>query len=258
MKVHLFGLPKSAHIRLKAESAEWADAVPSPHKFRATPLLSNDLGDVGKSDIDELAKAIGEGFTHIVLAGVREWKKIYASLQYDCRIHLTRIVGSLRGVAWSTLQQSLHSIVAVDETWLARLSPRTLKHPLLLPPSTFATSRETADFWRHCDVYSEDLFSAGEQILGEVEKYHLRPDPQGARSWLDNRHKRYRIDRSKHARSEAERSGAKSYRFCFELPPGFHYDVSDDSGNPFVVLIDGRPCKVTHCNITPWGRVRRG
>jgi hypothetical protein len=258
MKVHLFGLPKSAHIRLKDESCDWTDAVPPPHEFRSTPILSNELGKVTCSEINELARAVGKGFNHLVLVGVREWRKVYSCLHFDCRIHLAQIGEPLRDLRWSRLQQHLHAVVAMDEVWLRKLSPTDLKHALLLPPIVFATNHYTADFWRHCDVYRQELFASGEQLLAEVERHHRRPDAQGARSWLDSRNRRYRIDHSKHGQSQADRAGEKSYRFCFEIPPGFHYDVTDDSGGTFTIAIDGRSQRVTHCNVTPWGRVRRG
>lgn len=258
MKIHLFGLPKSAHSRLKCESRAWTDAVPAPHEFRSTPILSNELGRVSKSEIDELAKAVGEGFNHLVLAGVREWKKVYAHLHFDCRIHLARLREPVRDLTWPLLRQHLHTVVSLDEVWLRRLSPTDLKHALLLPPMVFATNRDTADYWRHCDVYSQDLFASAEQLLTAVEKHHWRPDQQGGWSWLDGDSKRYRIDHARHGRSQADRAGMKSYRFCLEIPAGFHYDVSENSGRAFAIEIDGRYQSVTHCNVTPWGKVRRG
>lgn len=258
MKIHLFGLPKSAHLRLKNESQDWTDAVPAPHEFRSTPILSNELGNVSKSEVDELAKGAGEGFNHIVLAGVRDWKKFSSRLQFDCRIHLARLSDPIRDLAWPLLQEHLHAVASLDELWLSKLSPKDLRHALLLPPTLFATSRNTDAYWQRCDVYSQELLAGAEELLIEVERHHRRADQQGGRSWLDGRRRRFRIDPSKHARSGADRAGMKSYRFCFEIPPGFHYDVSDDSGRAFAIEIDGRSQAVTHCNVTPWGRVRRG
>jgi hypothetical protein len=59
-----------------------------------------------------------------------------------------------------------------------------------------------------------------------------------------------------HGRSAADRAGSKAFRFCYEVPLGFHYDVTDDAGRTFSIQIDGKPQKVTHCNVTPWGHVR--
>jgi hypothetical protein len=122
----------------------------------------------------------------------------------------------------------------------------------------FATNRDTAEYWRHCDVYSQELFVSAEQLLAAVNTHHLLPDQQGGWSWLDGGSKRYRIDHARHGRSQADRAGMKSYRFCFEIPAGFHYDVTDDSGRAFPIKIDSRYQSVTHCNVTPWGKVRRG
>jgi len=258
MKVHLFGLPKSAHIRLREESRDWSEAVPDPNKFRSTPILSNELGQVSNSEIQELSKAVGDGFTHLVLAGVRDWKKIYSFFQFDCRVHIARLREPIRDLSWPLLQQHLHDVVSMDEVWLRKLSPTDLRHALLLPPKVFVTNRNTADYWQRCDVYSRDLFALAEQLLLDVERHHRRPDGQGGRSWLDSHNRRFRIDPARHGRSQADRAGKKSYRFCFEIPAGFHYDISGDDGKTFVVEINGRRESLTHCNVTPWGIVRRG
>ena len=258
MKVHLFGLPISAHIRLKDESRNWSDAVTAPHEFRSTPILSNEIGRVSQSEIAEVASAMGEGFNHIVLPGLRNWKKLYSRLQFDGRIHVSRLPEPIRDITWPVLRQHLREIVAMDEIWLAKLSPKDLRHALLLPPPVFVTNRHTADYWRRCDVYSEALVPTAERLIEVVEAQHRCPDGQGIRSWLDGRNRRYRIDPARHARSQADRAGMKSYRFCFEIPAGFHYDVTDDAGRAFVIEIDGRNHTVDHCNVTPWGKVRRG
>jgi hypothetical protein len=259
MKVHLFGLPLSVHRRLKDESSNWRDAVPAPHSFRATPISSNGFGPFSEAELGELLAAVGEGFTHIVIPASRDWRIIQRRLQFDCRIHIARLREPIRDLTWPLLHDQLYAVTQLDETWLETLSPKELKDPLLLPPPVFATYRETQDYWRHCDVYSQDRFAGAEQLLVEVKRRHWHPDQQGGgRSWLDSRSRRFRIDPSRHALSLADRAGAKSYRFCFEIPPGFHYDVTDDQGRTFTILIDGRTEMVAHCNVTPWGRIRRG
>ena len=258
MKIHLFGLPISLHRRLKETSSDWAGAVPAGHEFRATPIFSNELGPFTQAELDELFKGVDDGFTHIVIPASRNWDTIRKRLQFDCRIHLARLRQPLRDLTWEILKDALHAIAAMDETWLDKFCPKDLRHALLLPPPVFATNRETDSYWRHCDTYSNDRFPAAEKLLGDVEQHHRRPDGQGSRSWLDARNRRYRFDPARHGRSEADRLKRKSYRFCYEIPAGFHYDVTDDSGKSFKIEIDGRSYTLTHCNVTPWGVVRRG
>jgi hypothetical protein len=129
---------------------------------------------------------------------------------------------------------------------------------LLLPPSVFSTTRNTDRFWDRCDVYSEERIPEAAELLDVVENEHRRPDGNGNRSWIDARKWRYRIDPSKHGLSAADRAKTKGYRFCYEVPPGFHYDVTEDAGRTFIMQIDGKAQKVAHCNVTPWGHVRRG
>ena len=128
-----------------------------------------------------------------------------------------------------------------------KLSPKDVRHALLLPPTVFATTAETSEYWRQCDVYSHARFESAQELLSEVERQHRRPDGQGSRSWLDSRNRRFRIDPSKHGRSQSDRTQRKSFRFCWEVPPGFHYDVMDDSKKAFKIDIDGRCVTLLHC-----------
>jgi hypothetical protein len=258
MKVHLFGLPISLHRRLKEESSNWLDVLPPGHMFRGTPIFSNSLGTFSEPELRELADGVGDGFTHIVIPASRDWQEIKRRFHYDCRIHLSRLREPLRDLTWPILQECLHNVVKMDEVWLQKLSPKDLRHALLLPPFVFATNTTTSEYWRHCDIYSAERFASAEQLLKEVEKHHRRPDGQGIRAWIDDRNRRFRMDPSKHGRSSADRGQRKSFRFCYEVPPGFHYDVTDDGGNSFKIVIDGRPQTLLHCNVTPWGQIRRG
>jgi len=258
MKVHLFGLPISLHRRLKEESSNWAEAVPNGHEFRATPIDSNEMGPFKQAELDELLKGVGEGFTHVVIPANRNWDSIRKRLQFDCRIHLARLRQPLRDLTWEILKDALHTIAAMDEVWLDKFCPKDLRHPLLLPPPVFATYQETSDYWRHCDAYSAERFPAAEKLLEDVDRLHRRSDGQGSRSWLDARNRRYRFDPARHARSAADRDNRKSFRFCCEIPAGFHYDMSEDAGKAFKIDIGGRSQTLKHCNVTPWGFVRRG
>jgi hypothetical protein len=259
MKIHLFGLPLSLHRRLKEESSDWVDIVPAGHSFRATPIFSNDLGPFTAAELEELCRGVSDGFTHVVLPANRNWGTIRKRLQFDCRIHLARLRQPLRDLTLDILKEALRTVATIDGVWLDKFCPKDLRHALLLPPPIFATNRETAEYWRHCDAYSIDRFASAEKLLEQVERYHRRPDGQsGGRSWLDSRSRRYRIDPARHGRSTADREKRKSYRFCYEVPPGFHYDLTEDSGKPFKIEIEDRDQTLTHCNVTPWGVVRQG
>lgn len=258
MKVHLFGLPLSTHRRLKEESDDWQDAVPEPHLFRATPISTNEYAPFTEGEIRDLAAAVAEGFTHIVIPASRNWKVLQSRFQFDCRVHIARLWEPLKDITWELLKEHLHAATKLDEIWLGKLCPTDVRHPLLLPPSVFFTVRNTCRYWQRCDVYSEEQIPEAEALLAVVEKEHRRPDGNGNRSWIDGRKWRYRIDPSKHGLSAADRAKGNAYRFCYEVPPGFHYDVTHDAGRTLDIQIDGKPQSVAHCNVTPWGHVRRG
>jgi hypothetical protein len=258
LKIHLVGLPLSTHRRLEAESDGWIDAVPPTHDFRSTPLSTNEHTPFTNRELKSLQEAAGEGFTHVVIPGSRDWQIVQSMLQFDCRVHIARLWEPIRDVPWSQIRESLHRAAELDEVWLGKISPRELRHPLLLPPKVFQTGRNTHEYWKRCDVYAKDLIPVAEELLTVVDKEHRTADKKGGRSWIDARKLRYRIDHSKHGRTGADRSGLKSYRFCYEVPPGFHYDVTDENGRTFSIPIDGKPQNVSHCNISPWGHIRKG
>lgn len=258
MNFHLFGLPLSTHRRLKRESEGWRDAVPAPHRFRATPISTNEYAPFTKGEIRDLAAAVAEGFTHIVVPASRDWKVIQTHFRLDCRVHIARLWEPLKDITWELLRERLQATTKLDELWLEKVCPTDLRHPLLLPPPVFSTTRNTHRYWYRCDVYSEQQIREAEELLEVVENEHRRPDSSGGRSWIDGKNRRYRIDPSKHGLSAADRAKSKAYRFCYDVPPGFHYDVTDEAGRTFDILIDGTRRKVSHCNVTPWGHVRRG
>lgn len=258
MNIHLFGLPISTHRRLEEESDGWKDAVPAPHLFRPTPISTNEHAPFTEGELKILRDAVGEGFTHIVIPGSRDWKVVQSRLQFDCRVHVARLWEPARDVTWRLLRESLHAAAKLDELWLRKVSPSDLRHPLLLPPAIFCTTRNTERYWYRCDVYSEERIPEAEQLLSVVEKEHRKADSTGRRSWIDGHKLRFKFDPSQHALSAGGRTGVKEYRFCYEVIPGFHYDVRADGGKAFIIKIGGKPTTVRHCNVTPWGHIRKG
>ena len=258
MKLLLFGLPLSTDRRLRDHSGDWHEAVPDPHSFSAIPTSKNEHTPYSAGELRELKASVGAGFTHIVVPASRDWKKVQDQFQFDCRVHVARLWQPLRDVKWEDLKARLREIVSLDEKWLAELCPSDLRHALLLPPTVFRTNKRTDKYWHTCDAYSEKGITRAKALLEAVEREHRKKDRDGQRSWIDADDRRYKVDPSKHARTQDDRAGERSFRFCFEIPPGFHYDVEHEAGRPFSVPIDGHSELVTHCNVSPRGGIRRG
>jgi hypothetical protein len=258
LKVHLFGLPLSTHRRLEQESNDWVDAVPPGHEFSSTPISTNERAPFSSNELKDLKAKVGHGYTHVIIPASRHWEAVAKFLQFDCRVHVARLWEPIRDVNWADLKEALHAAVKLDEKWLAKIAPADVRHALLLPPKFFSPVRDTEAYWYRCDVYQEAKIPAAEKLLSLVEREHRKQDGKGGRSWIDQRNLRYRVDPSKHALSVAARSGQKDFRFCYEVMPGFHYDVHDDADRSFVIDIGGKSETVNHCNVTPWGHVRKG
>ena len=258
MRVLLFGLPLSTHRRLKDESQGWVDAVPAPHIFSSAPTATNEYSPYSEGELRELRGLLAEGFTHVVVPASRDWREVQSRLRFDCRVHIIRLWEPIKDVKWPDLRAHLHAAVLIDQIRVEKLCPVDLRHALLLPPTEFRTPKTTSQYWQTFDAYSEDRIRRAEKLLSVVEKQHRKPDRQGVRCWIDEGNRRYRIDPTRHGRSHADRAEEDSYRFCYAVPPGFHYDVTDDLGRAFSVTIHGKMQSVKHCNITPWGHIRRG
>jgi hypothetical protein len=143
MKVHLFGLPISTHRRLQMESDGWIDAVPAPHEFHSTPISTNEQALFTDGELMDLRNKVGEGFTHIIIPASRDWKVVQSRFQFDCRVHIARLWEPIRDITWGLLKERLHAATKLDEIWLHKVSPSDLRHPLLLPPTIFRTTRNT-------------------------------------------------------------------------------------------------------------------
>lgn len=255
MRIQLAGLPLSAHRRLYEESSGWTDAVPGAHHFSPTPASSSTPNDLSSSDRREILRKVEQGYVHIVMPGIRAWKDFRRCIEFECRIHILRLPSPLRQIQWSDLRSELHRVVELEEKWLQRIGPSDVNHALLLPPDQFEPEKRCANYWHHCDVYAESGIEKAESILQAVKSHHRKPDGPG-RSWLDSRSLRFRIDPSRHGLSPNERSAKQSYRFCFAVPLGFHFDVSHDKGRQFTLIKDGAPHRFTRVNVTPWGHLR--
>ena len=147
MKIVLFGLPISTQERFKAESNNWAGAIPGAHSFRSVPLTTNSNVPFTKGELEDLKLAVEDGFTHIVIPGRSDWKVVRQLFRFDCRVHSVPVDVPLREMSWKFMRTRLHEIAALDEVWVARISPTDLRHALLLPRSA-PELRRMASFWR--------------------------------------------------------------------------------------------------------------
>jgi len=258
VKIVLFGLPISTQARFKSESNNWGDAVPAAHSFRSVPLTTNSNVPFTRGELEDLRLAVEDGFTHIVIPGRSDWKVVQQLFRFDCRVHSVPVDVPLREMSWNFMRTRLHEIVALDEVWLAKISPTDLRHALLLPPSVFKPCRECVDYWNRCEVYAAHRIPDAEETLHHVEREHRKADSKGGRSWIDERNWRYRFDPSRHGISAQNRAGRKAFRFCYEVLSGFHYDLEEDSGGWFHIEIKGKRERLKHCNVNPWGMVWGG
>jgi hypothetical protein len=256
VKVQVVGLPLTTHRRLKNEAGDWATALGPDHVFRSSP--SSAWPSIGQAEIADIRANVREGFAHIIVMPMRAWEVVRNSFRFDCRVVMARFTQEVEDLDWAFLKGVVSSLIDFEERWASRIRPKDVHDPLLLPPPTFEPARNVSNFWSNCDVYGKlSLIDDAQKVLAKVSKIHRKGRGAEGHSWVDTRGRQFKCDPSRHGRSKDEREGYKQFRFCFEVPEGFHYDVNHVSANEFWVTdLDRKTYRVRRANIDPWGRIR--
>jgi hypothetical protein len=259
LRLQLAGLPLKTYRRLRPNLERWAADRQSEVQLRISP--SNDEYQP-RLQLADIEKNIEDGFIHIAVVLTRETRELLRQQRYRCRTTLLEPQQRPLDVTWNEFQSLLTAAFRFERRWCKAVGPSDLSHPLLLPNVSFEPAVDLNGFWSHCDCYGmTTLLTTAHNFVGRFTSIHRRRSDTGP-YWLDRSGRAFRVDRSLHGRSARERSGRKLYRFCFELPPGFHYDVTGDHGGAFVIdgsdMSEGdvaRHFDVARANVTPFGHL---
>lgn len=148
--------------------------------------------------------------------------------------------------------------VQFERRWCDVVKPRDMNHALLLPPPSFEPARTLHDFWRKCDCYGDaSQLTGANNILQSVRANHRRSLSGMGSYWVDEKHRKFTIDRAGHARTTEDRQQLRRFRFCYEVLPGFHYDVVHVRGERFSLNgLQRLHTNIMRGNVDPWGSVR--
>ena len=258
IRLQVVGLPLKTYRRLQPQIETWVSALDVTCSVRFSPSFQETTPQIGKREIMQIKQNIQEGFVHIAVLPVRDWSVLKSQFHFDCRIPMLAVPGDFRGLTWEQLEVALTQVLGFEERWCKAVKPSDFHHPLMLPPPSFEIQRVYRDFWRQCDCYrNTELLTDANNVVQGVRAAHRRSASGIGVYWLDCGKKRFSIDRSWHALSQEERLGKKRFRFCFEIPQGFHFDVVHDSGSDFCLRGKDRVYdRINRANVDSWGTVR--
>lgn len=253
LKLQLAGLPLSAHRRVKADLDGWAASLPV--SLRLAPSQKSRMPAVGKEEFAQICANVQDGFVHIAAVPSRDVGPLAKKFSFSCRVVRLSLDDPVRVTSHALIAQ-LTKVIEFESQWMEGVRPRDLGSPLILPCGHFVPSSVVQRFWSSCDCYwRSDALEAAKAIIGQVRQLHSRSSKGISRYWVDSQGLCFHRATAFHGRSLEERRGLKRFRFCFEVPPGFHFDVCRTDARPFT-LADRS--EMERANIDPWGFVRPG
>lgn len=260
MDLQLLGMPVALHQRIRRDVEAWASVA--GHRVRFVPSRDHRKSGVAQPDLALVDENVNAGYTRVVLVPFRNADVVASRWRFDCRVLLPwRGRDPVKEDAHGReIAETLEELVSYEREWDARVAPRDTNHPLILPRGAFVPAAGVGDFWIACDCYrSLPLIDLARNVIERARGEHERRPSGQPVHWEDAGRRRFSVDRSMHARSDADRAGRASFRFCLRIPPGFHFDVThaDKPGQEFRLTdLSGVTLTVRRANVTPWAVVR--
>lgn len=256
-RVQIMGLPLPTYRKLKPDFDAWRTNLEDGVEVRAVPSPSEESWNyrLGEAAVNNAVKNLDQGFTHILVPlSYREVPHLRRRFRYELRV--IGLTLDMRNLTWPALKSELERAISFERKWCRIARPSDVRHPLLLPPPSFEVHRDVGDFWKECDCYGQSAeLTKVHNLLDKVWRRH-RKKVGRKQLWMDTAKRCFRWDQSRHALTPDERSGRSRFRFCFEVPAGFHYDVTHERGESFTVLGTSGSFVSRHANVDPWGGIR--
>lgn len=258
LRLQLVGMPLRAHRRLSVELREFASRLQPEVLLRAAPSYSESQPDFAKRESEAARLNVQEGYTHLAVVPSRNQKQIQREFRFDCRVILLDLPGDLLRLSWDVLEHALTAAIEFEVQWCGAIKPSDVRSPLLLPEFSFLPERRIGDFWKQCDCYRDRArLTDANNILQAVRSIHRRSKTGVGGYWLDVGRRQFIVDQSYHAPSAEERRELLRFRFCYQVPKGFHYDVTHELGERFSIRgSEGVIDRVSRVNVDPWGSMR--
>jgi hypothetical protein len=153
----------------------------------------------------------------------------------------------------------LQEALKEESEWRASVLPRDESCCLLLPECAFVCDDRVKHVWTIATQSGIERIRGAARAMEQFQSLHwLTHVEQGrhesGRAWIDVDSRAFKHKGPRHAVSPFPRS----WKFSYELPEGFHFDVTSNSA--FHVIAHDRArhtaAALAHINIDPHGYVR--
>lgn len=148
-------------------------------------------------------------------------------------------------------------IIQEEEYWRHNIKPNNVHHPLLLPKDSFNSQCKCKLLWEICDAYGDinNMRDAARKIKIFTNTYQHRMN-DGGRGWKDTNNLLFDPNGPQHANA----TDWHRWKYSFQLPDGFHYDVNHERKQAFQIrdakgIMHPAPAG-HHLNIDPHGHIR--
>lgn len=148
--------------------------------------------------------------------------------------------------------------LAEEEEWIRTVQPSSPVSPLLLPQGCFSANRPYDQLWQLVEAFGdENAIRGAAKAIEAFDRCYRKATTSPARLWTDERGLVFDHQGPYHATAPHPRD----WKYSYNLPAGFHYDVKAASGRTFAVRdhagSEHRATAGGHVNIDPHGHVDR-
>ncbi len=222
------GVPQGVYRRNKGYSptiAGWElQFCPSKDHSRA-----NLQGSLAR--LQQMADEADEPGAHILAFHWIEDERGELTRQFHARHRICWLETQLlRVYGQDAFTEHIARLAAFEDEWRSEIRPMDVKAPLMLPERCFVASGPVSDLWHRAQVVSisRDKIPAVRKLAERFTNTHSRSS-----HWIDERGIRFSFDGPRHGDHVPL---ARTWKYTFKVPQGFHYDVQHDRGGSFTIL----------------------
>jgi len=206
-------------------------------------------------DVMRHANELRHGGAHIfAFHNVHSMRKDFESHVYARHRMVWLDPNLIRDYGTSLFTDAVRRLVEFEELWRNIVRPRDTRSPLVLPEAVFEASPRVRHVWRLAQKVQHDDDRTAEvtQLLQSFRQEHYLK-----RYWRDANARRFDPGGARHG---GHIPSERCWKYCFEIPPGFHFDVSAELGGHISIRdAEGRVHEYTnYANVDCHGYVRSG
>jgi hypothetical protein len=165
------------------------------------------------------------------------------------------LISVVRSRDLDAFHEGMRSAFVEEQFWEEQIKPTATSSPALIPESSFAT-RAFADLWTRVESYGDLGSLKGVPDLIHRFTAEILKQVDDDKAWVDDRELVFSFRGARHAVAPFPRN----WKYSYEIPDGFHYDVKHRNGKGFKIKSmdsDYRSFPAgAHANVDPHGEIR--